>query len=76
MCRDVCQNDLDLVTAWTELEKLLESQFGTPEEAITEFVSTLESSEDYWRFVYKPFFQKESFTKEIVNTDILSFYGG
>jgi FAD/FMN-containing dehydrogenase/formate hydrogenlyase subunit 6/NADH:ubiquinone oxidoreductase subunit I len=52
MCRAVCQNDLDLVTAWTELEKLLESKFGAPEEAIRDFVSTMESSEDYWRFVY------------------------
>jgi len=76
MCREVCQNDLDLVAAWTELEKMLEDRFGKPEEAIRNFVSTMESSEDYWRFVYKPFFQKESFTKETVNTDILSFYGG
>ena len=76
MCRAVCQNDLDLVAAWTELEKLLESKFGAPTEAIRDFVSTMESSEDYWRFVYKPFFQKESFTKETVNTDFLSFYGG
>jgi len=52
MCRAVCQNDLDLVAAWTELEKLLESEFGAPEEAIRDFVSTMESSEDYWRFVY------------------------
>jgi ferredoxin len=52
MCRAVCQNDLDLVTAWTELETMLETKFGKPEEAITEFVSTMESSEDYWRFVY------------------------
>jgi FAD/FMN-containing dehydrogenase len=76
MCRDVCQNDLDLATAWSELEKMLEYRFGKPEEAIRDFVSTMESSEEYWRFVYKPFFQKESFTKETVNTDILSFYGG
>ncbi len=52
MCREVCQNDLDLVTAWTELEKLLESEFGAPEEEIRDFISTMESSEDYWRFVY------------------------
>jgi FAD/FMN-containing dehydrogenase len=76
MCREVCQNDLDLVAAWTELEKMLEDKFSAPAEAIRDFVSTMESSEDYWRFVYKPFFQKESFTKESVNTDILSFYGG
>jgi hypothetical protein len=65
---------------------MLEDRFGRPEEAIRDFVSTMESSEDYWRFVYKPFFQKESFTKETfqkesftketVNTDLLSFYGG
>ncbi len=52
MCRAVCQNDLDLVAAWTELETMLESKFGAPEEAIRAFVSTMESSEDYWRFVY------------------------
>ena len=52
MCREVCQNDLDLVAAWTELETMLESKFGAPEEAIRDFVSTMESSEDYWRFVY------------------------
>jgi len=52
MCRDVCQNDLDLITAWTELEKMLEAEFGKPEEAIMDFVSTMESSEEYWRFVY------------------------
>jgi FAD/FMN-containing dehydrogenase len=76
MCRDVCQNDLDLVAAWTELETMLETKFGKPKEAIRDFVSAIESSDDYWRFVYKPCFQKESFTKETVNTDILSFYGG
>jgi len=88
MCRDVCQNDLDLVAAWSELEEMLEDRFGRPEGAIRDFVLTMESSEEYWRFVYKPFFktfkksfiknapQKESFTKETVSTDILSFYGG
>ena len=86
MCRDVCQNDLDLVAAWSELEEMLEDRFGRPEGAIRDFVLTMESSEEYWRFVYKPFFQKESFSKETfqkesfsketVSTDILSFYGG
>ena len=52
MCRDVCQNDLDLVAAWLELETMLADRFGKPEGAIREFVSTMESSEAYWRFVY------------------------
>jgi FAD/FMN-containing dehydrogenase len=52
MCREVCQTDLDLVTAWSELEKMLEERFGKPEEAIREFVSSMESQENYWRFVY------------------------
>lgn len=52
MCREVCQNDLDLLTAWSELEKKLEDRLGKPEEAIQDFVQTLESSEDYWRLVY------------------------
>lgn len=52
MCREVCQNDLDLVTAWSELEKMLKAEFGMPEGAIRDFVSTMESSEEYWRFVY------------------------
>jgi hypothetical protein len=52
MCREVCQNDLDLLTAWSELERLLEDKFGKPEEAIRNFVSSMEAREDYWRFVY------------------------
>jgi len=52
MCREVCQNDLDLLTAWSELERMLEDKFGKPEEAIQNFVSVMESSEAYWRFVY------------------------
>jgi len=52
MCREVCQNDLDLLTAWSELERMLEDKFGKPEEAIRNFVSAMESCEDYWRFVY------------------------
>ena len=52
MCRDVCQNDLDLLTAWLELEEGLESRFGKPVEAIQKFISSMEKSEDYWRFVY------------------------
>ena len=52
LCREVCQTDLDLVTAWSELEKMLEDRFGKPEEAIRELVSSMESQENYWRFVY------------------------
>ncbi|MFZ2071417.1 MAG: FAD-binding protein [Halobacteriota archaeon] len=52
MCREVCQIDLDLITAWSELERLLADKFGKPEEAIRIFVSAMESSENYWRFVY------------------------
>jgi FAD/FMN-containing dehydrogenase/NAD-dependent dihydropyrimidine dehydrogenase PreA subunit len=52
MCREICQNDLDLVTAWSELEQKLEDKYGKPEEAIRNFVSKIESNEDYWRLVY------------------------
>lgn len=52
LCREVCQNDLDLLTAWSELERLLEAKFGKPDEAIRNFVSAMESSEAYWRFVH------------------------
>ncbi|MGC9443486.1 MAG: FAD-binding protein [Candidatus Methanospirareceae archaeon] len=52
LCREVCQNDLDLVAAWEELEQRLEQQFGRPEPAIREFVSTAEQSPAYWRCVY------------------------
>ena len=52
LCREVCQNDLDLVTAWGELEQRLEQQFGRPEPAIREFVSTAEESPQYWRCVH------------------------
>jgi FAD/FMN-containing dehydrogenase/ferredoxin len=53
MCRAVCQNDLDLLTAWSELERKLEAKFGKPEEAaLQEFVAKAEASDAYWRFVY------------------------
>ncbi|NYT00831.1 MAG: FAD-binding protein [Methanocellales archaeon] len=52
MCREVCQNDLDLLTAWLELEEGLEHIFDKPEDAIQNFVSSIEASEEYWRFVY------------------------
>ncbi len=54
MCREVCQNDLDLLTAWTELEERLEVRFGKPKEVIQDFISATESSEDYWGWVYAP----------------------
>jgi FAD/FMN-containing dehydrogenase len=52
MCRDVCQNDLDLLTAWSELERNLEDRFGKPVDTIQDFVSRLESNEKYWKFVH------------------------
>ncbi len=52
LCREVCQNDLDLEAAWAELEKMLESRFGRPEKAIKDFISTVEASDEYWRFAY------------------------
>ncbi|HDS45437.1 MAG TPA: FAD-binding oxidoreductase [Methanomicrobia archaeon] len=52
LCREVCQNDLDLVAAWEELEQRLELQFGRPDRAIREFVSTAEDSPAYWRCVH------------------------
>ncbi|RZN44178.1 MAG: FAD-binding protein [Methanophagales archaeon ANME-1-THS] len=52
LCREVCQNDLDLVTAWSALERMLEDKYGKPEEAIRNFVSAIEADEDYWRFAY------------------------
>jgi FAD/FMN-containing dehydrogenase/ferredoxin len=52
LCRAVCQNDLDLLTAWSELEEKLEAKFGKPEEAILQaFVTRAEASDAYWRFV-------------------------
>jgi FAD/FMN-containing dehydrogenase/ferredoxin len=52
LCRAVCQNDLDLLTAWSELEEKLEAKFGKPEEAIVQaFVTRAEASDAYWRFV-------------------------
>ncbi|HUV03011.1 MAG TPA: FAD-binding protein [Desulfobacteria bacterium] len=51
MCRDICQNDLDLPAAWLELEERLGNRFGRPDDAIRDFVATTESSERYWRLV-------------------------
>ncbi|MBN1455262.1 MAG: FAD-binding protein [Methanomicrobia archaeon] len=52
LCREVCQNDLDLVAAWEELEQRLEQRFGRPEQAVREFVSIAEDSPAYWRCVH------------------------
>jgi FAD/FMN-containing dehydrogenase/ferredoxin len=51
MCRDICQNDLDLPAAWLELEERLGNRFGRPDDAIRDFVATTESSERYWRLL-------------------------
>lgn len=52
LCRAVCQNDLDLVTAWSELEEKLEAKCGKPEAGkLQEFVTKVEASDAYWRFV-------------------------
>jgi FAD/FMN-containing dehydrogenase/ferredoxin len=51
MCRDICQNDLDLPAAWLELEERLGNRFGRPNDAIRDFVATTESSERYWRLL-------------------------
>jgi len=52
LCRAVCQNDLDLLTAWSELEEKLEATVGKPEAGkLQEFVSKVEASDAYWRFV-------------------------
>lgn len=52
MCTAVCQNELDLVTAWSELEGKLEASVGKPEAGkLQEFVSQVEASDTYRRFV-------------------------
>ncbi len=54
-CTKVCQNALDLVPAWRELEDRVARQKGRPEGAIREFVKTVESSPDYHRLLRRGF---------------------
>ncbi|MFQ6093236.1 MAG: FAD-binding protein [bacterium] len=50
-CEEVCQTQLPLVEAWGELEKILEAQYGRPEEKIREFVDNLGGNPAYLKLI-------------------------
>jgi FAD/FMN-containing dehydrogenase/ferredoxin len=47
-CEEVCQSELDLLSAWEELEAALEARYGRPAQAVEQFVTEVEANERYW----------------------------
>jgi ferredoxin len=47
-CEEVCQSELDLLSAWEELEAALEAKYGRPTEAVEQFVTEVEANKRYW----------------------------
>lgn len=52
-CEEVCQTRLPLLSAYEELEEIVESQYGRPKEMIENFVAEVEASPEYERLLYE-----------------------
>ncbi len=52
-CEEVCQTRLPLLSAYEQLEGLVESKFGRPKELVENFVAEVEASPEYERFLYE-----------------------
>jgi len=50
-CERICQSRLKLVEVWEELEKRVADQYGTPADAIAEFMKDMDESDEYERMV-------------------------
>jgi FAD/FMN-containing dehydrogenase/NAD-dependent dihydropyrimidine dehydrogenase PreA subunit len=50
-CEEICQTNLELMSLWDVLEKRLESQFGRPENQISDFLKKVDGSKEYWDMV-------------------------
>lgn len=50
-CERTCQSRLRLVEAWEELEKRVAGEYGTPVDAISQFIKEMDESEEYERMV-------------------------
>ena len=52
-CEEVCQTRLPLLSAYEELESIVDSRFGRPKEMIEDFVAEVEASPEYERLLYE-----------------------
>ena len=52
-CEEVCQTRLPLLSAYEELEGIVESRFGRPKEMVENFVAEVEASPEYDRLLYE-----------------------
>lgn len=50
-CEEVCQTNLELMTLWDTLEKKLEERYGRPETRISDFITRVDKSDEYWKMV-------------------------
>jgi FAD/FMN-containing dehydrogenase/NAD-dependent dihydropyrimidine dehydrogenase PreA subunit len=50
-CEEICQTNLELMTLWDTLEKKLEERYGRPEALITDFITKVDKSDEYWTMV-------------------------
>jgi L-lactate utilization protein LutB len=52
-CEEVCQTRLPLLSAYEELEGMVDDWFGRPKEMIENFVAEVEASPEYERLLYE-----------------------
>ena len=52
-CEEVCQTRLPLLSAYEDLEGIVDSRFGRPKEMIENFVAEVEASPEYERLLYE-----------------------
>jgi len=63
-CEEVCQTRLPLLSAYEELEDMLESKHGRPKELIEGFVAEVEASPAYERLLYEGIISPDAGRKE------------
>jgi FAD/FMN-containing dehydrogenase/ferredoxin len=52
-CEEVCQTRLPLLSAYEELERIIELRFGRPKDMVENFVAEVEASPEYERLLYE-----------------------
>jgi FAD/FMN-containing dehydrogenase len=50
-CEEICQTNLELMTLWDTLEKKLEERYKRPEALISDFITRVDKSDEYWAMV-------------------------
>lgn len=63
-CEEVCQTRLPLISAYDELEDLMEERYGRPRKLIEEFVAEVEASPEYERMLYEGTISPDAGLKE------------